>query len=738
MKCALFVSRLLAAALLLWQSHAANRVLAAVNGIGSAWTDVSGPFRPERKRATYSFETPWSGRESRIERLTLEFGPIETRASGRTQWLHLTGMKPGGTGFQIWLLCHQYPSSSIREAGESVVRYVLKEGKAEPLEFQDRASGRAVLPGLGAWPYLLPQPIGEAETAGCWNRVKLLGHGFRLERVDALAEGVVPPSAQILRLRSDAFIGVPHNTKQVDDRRRFDGSDYPLIRLTREDYEAMIQAGMNCFNVDSEQRRWIERREVYYWGGGVADLPFPECLYRPNYLGPALFFDEPAVVTRDYVIRPRLKQEPGLARQLTPEIMLHAFRDHFAKARYEGGPTELMRGLAAREDVDLGDMNFLQQNLYTWETMISTGIYQLTEGGAAPPQAIVFEPPGHLGTRRTLPEMNMVYGCQIPSDNPANLTSILYGLLCGAARGSGRDWGVSIYGAVDRADSPWMLTRAYDLGARWFMYWDTAGLACVPFTECLNLSRHLRDHIESCPPRDLKALRTAAETLILFPPGYNLGHVHMGKGSLWGLGELNLERTNQFGTTYRTVMHNVFTEIERSIRLGASFDLVWDIPGLSTAGYREVVRVQEDGRVEIHKDGVRLLQDGPREPQRGGGVGPRIALAATAAKDASFVRVTAVADITKGTSPVFYTPRPNREGVFENAVVFWELFGPKPEEYRALLGDGTQLQVEDRGATARATVTFRIKEPGVYRLRAAVADGAGRSAVAWQNMSVED
>ena len=41
-----------------------------------------------------------------------------------------------------------------------------------------------------------------------------------------------------------------------------------------------------------------------------------------------------------------------------------------------------------------------------------------------------------------------------------------------------------------------------------------------------------------------------------------------------------------------------FTEIERCLRLGVAFDLLWDLDVLRLDGYREVVRVREDGRVE--------------------------------------------------------------------------------------------------------------------------------------------
>ena len=62
-------------------------------------------------------------------------------------------------------------------------------------------------------------------------------------------------------------------------------------------------------------------------------------------------------------------------------------------------------------------------------------------------------------------------------------------------------------------------------------------------------------------------------------------------------GELNLERLNRQGVAYRVVMSNFFTEIERCFKLGVPFDLLWDLPGMKLTGYREIVRVREDGKV---------------------------------------------------------------------------------------------------------------------------------------------
>ncbi len=246
---------------------------------------------------------------------------------------------------------------------------------------------------------------------------------------------------------------------------------------------------MNCFRVDTEQAGWLKEQPVFCWGIGGGDVPFPECVFRSTYLGPALFLDEPAVGTRDHVIRPRLAKDPAFRRALTPQVMLEAFKAHFQEAVHEGPPTAFMKSMRARADVDLG--------------------------------------------------------------------------------------------------------------AKHFFFWDNYQLACVPYGEYLALARHLQAHVQSHPDRDPSRLKRAAEIAILLPPGYDLGHVHMGRGNLWGLSELNLERVNRHHVRYRQVMANFFSEIERCLRLGVAFDLLeqpgrdrlraatTDLAGRSTVVWKE-------------------------------------------------------------------------------------------------------------------------------------------------------
>jgi len=685
--------------------------------------------------ATYRHPKQDAMPSSAVRAFELAFGPVENEAGHRLQWLGLHGMKANSDEYRFWLLTRSYPPRSLAKARQATARYVFQEGNGEALEFSHRHTSEAVLPNLGAWRHLMPRSQGPAIKGPFPRKMTYLGQGYSLAGSEE-GEALGPPQTKVLRLLPDVLVGVPHNTRVKDDIRRYDGSDYEYVRLTEQDYEEMIESGMNCFRVDGEQAGWIRARDVFYWGLGGGEIRFPEELYRSNYLGPELFLDEPAVCTRDGVIRPSLEKDPALRSELTVQRVLDEFKTYFRKAKHEGAPSHLIKGLKARQDLDLGDVWFLQENMFSWETMVSTAIHQLRDGEGGPPSAMVFEPAGRFGTMRTLPEMDMAYGCQIPVDDPKNLASIIFGFLRGAARLTDKGWGVSIYGQVDRADAPWLLTHAYDLGASLFFYWDSHQLACVPRGEYLALSRMLMEHVENHPRRDMETLRNAAETVILLPPGYNLGHVDMGRGNLWGLGELNLERVNEKGVKHRVVMGNFFAEIERCLRLGVAFDLVWDLAALDLSGYGEVVRIEQDGTVQIIKNGRRTALKGPRKPERPDGVPPRLELSLSSRKGKAPLEVTAHASVSQGSARIYYTIGADSDGVYHNDMVLWELFGPCEEDY-LFLNRSCPTSIMRNGDAWGVEITFNLSQPGPYRLRAATVDLAGRTAVVWTPIAVK-
>ena len=691
--------------------------------------------------ARYRIETDVNQHGSVVKTYTLALGLIEEQAGEEYQWILLDATKANGEQFRVWLLSAGYPPQTLEGARQTTARYVLQEGASEPSEFRNRFTGEAVLPTQGGWRYLLPRSSGDDDSTkraeNFPRKASFLGHSYRLEAVEDAASAAPPSNTRLVELLPDVLIGVPSNTRSKDDTRRYDNSDYELVRLTKEDYHQMAEAGINCVRVDAEQLRWMDGLNIFYWGVGGDDVPYPEGLYRSCYLGPTLFFDEPAVVTRDHVIRPKLGKDAAFRKALTPQTVFEAFQEHFRHVVQEGAPTSLLKGLKARADVDVGNMEFAQENLFSWETMVSTAAYQLSQDPHVP-TAMVFEPPGRVGTLRTLPEMNMTYGCQLPVDNPKNFTDIIYGFLRGAARLTDKSWGTSIYGAVDQADAFWFLTHAYDLGATRFFFWDNGPAATVPYGECLALARNLQTHAGNFPRRDLRRLNHAAEVAILLPKGYNLGHVHLGKGSLWGLGELNLERVSRKGVKYRTVMSNFFIEIERCVRLGVAFDLLWDLPEIHPSGYREVIRVREDGKVEIEEEGKRVVLDQARVPARPSGIPPGLAVELSAKEGKAPLAITARASVVEKSAPVYYTFGTDTAGVYHNAVVAWELYGPGEEDYRFLQPAGLKPQVLKKGNRYEVTVSFTLNRPGNYRLRAATVDLAGRTTVTWTPLVVTE
>jgi len=678
--------------------------------------------------------------DSVVKEFTIAWGPFRQWNQRPHQWIRLSATKAGNEQYRVWLFTDSYPLPTLNEARKSIARYILQEGASPPVEFRDGVSEEAVLPSLGGWQHLLPRGV-EREGAHSTqepfpSRVRYLGHAYRLiDQKVSEHSAASPPDVRVVALMPDVLVGVPHNTRQKDGARRYDDSDYELVRLTREDYREMVDAGMNCLRVDAEQLSWIRDWEVFYWGVGGTDVPYPECFYRSRYLGPALFLDEPAVCTRDHVIRPRLRENQDYRESLTPQIAFEALQHYFREESLQRTPWSLIRGLGARSDVDLGAMKFPQENLYSWETMVSSAAYQLSRHPQVP-AAMVFEPPGRVGTLRTLPELNMSYGCQIPVDDPKNFTVLITGFLRGAAKLTDKSWGMSVYGSVDRADAFWYLTHAYDLGATRFFFWDTHRLACVPYSECLALARALKARVENRPHRDLERLARAAEVAILLPLGYNLGHVHLGRGNLWGVGELNLERTNRNGVKYRVVMANFFTEIERCIRLGVAFDLLWDLPGLPVTGYREVVRIREDGMVDIETEGRTQQLDGARTPTRPDGPPPQLAVELSSRTGKAPLRITAHASVVETAAPVYYTLGTDSEGAYQNAVVAWELYGPHEEDYRDVRPAGLKPRAVRTGDGFEVRTVFSLDRPGRYRLRVSTVDLAGRTSTIWRSIDV--
>jgi hypothetical protein len=169
-----------------------------------------------------------------------------------------------------------------------------------------------------------------------------------------------------------------------------------------------------------------------------------------------------------------------------------------------------------------------------------------------------------------------------------------------------------------------------------------------------------------------------------------------------------------------------------------AFDLLWDLPGIRLSGYREVVRIREDGKVEIEQDEQRILMEHARAPMRPSGAPPQLSINLSATEGKVPLEITARASVIQKSAPVFYTFGADTKGVYHNAMVAWELYGPGEEDYRFLMPAGLTPQVLKQGALAEVVVRFKIDRPGNYRLRAATVDLAGRTTVTWTPIVVTE
>jgi hypothetical protein len=85
---------------------------------------------------------------------------------------------------------------------------------------------------------------------------------------------------------------------------------------------------------------------------------------------------------------------------------------------------------------------------------------------------------------------------------------------------------------------------------------------------------------------------------------------------------------------------------------------------------------------------------------------------------------------------VYYTVGADTEGVYHNAKVAWEIYGPGDEDYLFLRPDNLKPHVREIAGATEIEATVRLSRPGSYRLRASTVDTAGRTTVVWRPFSV--
>lgn len=637
-------------------------------------------------------------------------------------WLHIEAVKQSGVSVHLWCLTDGYPSADQSVAELQIKRYIVQESDSPTLEYVEDGDGQTILPRHGYWPHLLPRAAEESERAHVFPpAIRFLGHRFVLESLGT-RQPTSAPNAKRLQLPGNLEIGAKYTVRDTYQMRRHDDEPVPLTPYQPSDYPVRMAAGQTTFNVPPDHVDLVRFENVFYSGDDPKTAPFPELLYRSNYLGPNPdYLDEPGVRTA-FALQRALADRPELGSSMSIETVMNRFKAEFQRSNYEARPTRLQTALAERPDVALGRMETLQRNIWSWEVLLSTAVYQLGAESQGPPSAIVYE--GRITTDKDLPLFNAATGAQIPTHDQKARLDMLYGLMRGAARVTDKAWGMAIYGQHNPPEIYRALSYAYALGASYFLFWTSDRGHHVPYEEQLAYSTFIRSYARQHPDRDLQRLKRSAEVMILFPPGYTIGT----REPMWWLPPLHYEKRNAHGLKIREIVSRVAAEIERCYRQGVAYDLAWEWPGIDLSDYREIVRVREDGRIIVDSDEEHATYNQPRWPARPAGRAPGLTVTLSHEGGRAPLFLVAHAEVTEFQAPVRFTPKRTADGVWQNTQVIWKLYGP---------GEHTYASLSNKYDHKSGLLPIELSEPGEYRLRAAVVDRAGRSTVRWKTIRVD-
>lgn len=523
------------------------------------------------------------GTEVPVDTITITIGPTDSHHGIKGRWWELAAAKPDGTTFAMRLLSQTVPMTDTPAAPGRILRYILKEQDADPIEYVNKEDGLALLPQFDFAENFLPHPASTAiRQDGFATCGRYLGHALSLSRTGAGEDWTAWHDVTTLTLDPGLIIGTGRNFRDVEGH-RVTGRNYTYRPFEADDYDYMIDCGVNYFTVNSAQERYVCRRAVFYDMRPGPTFRYPETLLRSNYLGVVMFMDEPAIlmVWNEHVYD-RCRRNVDMANLLRMRV----------RQRYHGDGAYgmlLLDRLLREWGAPLGTMRLREADFPIWETRISTAFYQLQAGCTG----IVEEGRYDLASERK--DLTRVFG-GAPDLTPREVLLLHYAWLRGAARATGKSWGMSIYGQADPAISPLAVTLAYDMGARYIWYWTSDHDHHLPFPEQMALTRLIRAHAAKHPrpPRD--ELLHAAKAAVAFPEGYAYDPF-----SIWGSPYLGIDNRNEYGVSDRDILIAGLFEAIKLMKKGVDFDFIIDTNGFTPTGYDLVVHVGRDGSVRTER-----------------------------------------------------------------------------------------------------------------------------------------
>lgn len=519
-----------------------------------------------------------------VSEITLTFGPVVKIGSKQYQWWEVAGKKEAGEHYAIRLLSEGVPMANGKALG-SIMRYILREGDDQPIEYIDSRTGNAFLPKFEFTKDLLPatEPFLKSHKDGFASTGTYLGHVIALTETGANRAWSEWPAPTMVKLNPDEFQYIYGLARDTEGHYIKKG-DYNYVPLTQDEVNEIVDLGANSFNVDDKVEEWIYRRPVFYYKQFSAEtkLKYPELLYRSNFRGAVPFIDEPEIhILQDRADLNNVRQPEQGAYILTKRV-----EEIWNRPMPNEWRRSLLRDQLRTKGVNLGTLALDDNDHPIWVTMLETSSIQL-QGGAA---GVVHEGRYRLDKYTGYLERFLGKGVEITNHEMLLLN---YAFLRGAARSFNKSWGTAIYGQCDPAVAPEAITLAYDMGARYIWLWTYGYPHHLPHFMKLKLLKDLQDHKAKHPRGSLNKLLYAPRTAIMLPYGYGYD---LALYNMWDAPNCHINYKNDLGTSHREVMAAALAEGIACAKAGEDFDFVVDI-GQALKGYNRTIKIGLDGQV---------------------------------------------------------------------------------------------------------------------------------------------
>lgn len=656
---------------------------------------------------------PGYERENRLTVIAaqIQLGPsVELPRRGRFQWYGLNWTRANGQGYQLWILLNRWPTA---DADPEVVVYTWREpGWPEAISFVHEVTGKPVLPRISLWKHGWPQDAKtgganrRAPVAGTPEEVLLQGWCFRRSSVQRVRDLAAPTNWATVKLNPELLIGWIAGDRDVDGRPHYRLSDgkYKYQPNTEEDLLAHARAGAN-FYTSKALPDWLTRSSVFRSTQQSKSYDWPADLYRPNYWGHRNHIDEPGVAIL------------GLDSCQPAEVVERLQKTVRNALRPKGEERRSFLDASLDNRFGRGNLSIVEEDYPTWEVFFDNAWYQLAVPGLG---GIVDQDTKMFGAGAMVEAYNMAFGTQIPPTTEHSC-AIRVALMRGAARNFNKKWGVGLYDPDGFKLRSSKVAYFYEKGATYFWTWtgwvgiaDSSGL---PYPYQRQYFSLIRQAFARNPHRDMQALLRAARVAVVIPYGYTFS-----PNALNRISRLHLERLNDQGVTYRQVLSNAATEVERLLRSGVEFDLAVDEPQFKPQGYEELIYAREDGRVRIVRPGQpdEWLAAPRRVERLNLGPTPQLSIQVVGEIPMAGGDLKVRADAKPGTG--------DWQGEAAQPTISWEVYDG---ECILPITDFAIFPVRGR------ELSFEVKKAGRYLVRAAAADVFGRPVVDSRTIDVK-